>query len=149
MSSFQISATLAFLFFALSVFADDVVVLTEDNFEKEVGQDRGALVEFYAPWYYHLFSVLYLCSLPFSETLRINLYHMGNHILIHYLNELNLRHWSCFYFDRCLSWKLAPRLMSCVEICWFNCSFICASINLFIQILLLDIWFCVFTVLGV
>ncbi|CAI9765874.1 unnamed protein product [Fraxinus pennsylvanica] len=24
--------------------------LTEDNFEKEVGQDRGALVEFYAPW---------------------------------------------------------------------------------------------------
>lgn len=116
MSSFQISATLAFLFFALSVFADDVVVLTEDNFEKEVGQDRGALVEFYAPWYYHLFSVLYLCSLPFSETLRINLYHMGNHILIHYLNELNLRHWSCFYFDRCLSWKLAPRLISCVEI---------------------------------
>lgn len=31
--------------------ADDVVVLTESNFEKEVGQDRGALVEFYAPWY--------------------------------------------------------------------------------------------------
>ena len=30
---------------------DDVVVLTESNFEKEVGQDRGALVEFYAPWY--------------------------------------------------------------------------------------------------
>ncbi|KAG8648309.1 probable protein disulfide-isomerase A6 [Manihot esculenta] len=53
MSSFQISATLAFLFFALSVFADDVVVLTEDNFEKEVGQDRGALVEFYAPWCGH------------------------------------------------------------------------------------------------
>lgn len=36
---------------AWSVFADDVVVLTDDNFDKEVGQDRGALVEFYAPWY--------------------------------------------------------------------------------------------------
>ena len=38
------------LLFVSSVFADDVVVLTEDNFEKEVGQDRPALVEFYAPW---------------------------------------------------------------------------------------------------
>lgn len=28
----------------------DVVVLTEENFDKEVGQDKGALVEFYAPW---------------------------------------------------------------------------------------------------
>lgn len=36
---------------AVSGLADDVVVLTEENFEKEVGQDRGALVEFYAPWY--------------------------------------------------------------------------------------------------
>ncbi|KAL2490406.1 Protein disulfide-isomerase like 2-1 [Abeliophyllum distichum] len=44
--------TLALLMFA-SAFADDVVVLTEDNFEKEVGQDRGALVEFYAPWCGH------------------------------------------------------------------------------------------------
>jgi len=40
--------TLALL--AVSALADDVVVLTEDNFEKEVGQDKGALVEFYAPW---------------------------------------------------------------------------------------------------
>ncbi|KDP23408.1 hypothetical protein JCGZ_23241 [Jatropha curcas] len=48
-----ISATVALLVFASSVFADDVVVLTEDNFEKEVGQDRGALVEFYAPWCGH------------------------------------------------------------------------------------------------
>lgn len=41
--------TLALLF--LSAIADDVLVLTEENFEKEVGQDRAALVEFYAPWY--------------------------------------------------------------------------------------------------
>lgn len=33
-----------------SAIADDVVVLTGENFEKEVGQDRAALVEFYAPW---------------------------------------------------------------------------------------------------
>ncbi|XP_010914538.1 probable protein disulfide-isomerase A6 [Elaeis guineensis] len=44
--------TLAFLF--VSTFADDdVFVLTETNFEKEVGQDSGALVEFYAPWCGH------------------------------------------------------------------------------------------------
>lgn len=41
--------TLALL--AVSALAEDVVVLTEANFEKEVGQDRGSLVEFYAPWY--------------------------------------------------------------------------------------------------
>ncbi|KAL3651333.1 hypothetical protein CASFOL_004335 [Castilleja foliolosa] len=46
-----IIATVA-LFLAVSAFAD-VVVLTEENFEKEVGQDRGALVEFYAPWCGH------------------------------------------------------------------------------------------------
>ncbi|XP_062230809.1 protein disulfide isomerase-like 2-1 [Phragmites australis] len=32
---------------------DEVVALTESTFEKEVGQDRGALVEFYAPWCGH------------------------------------------------------------------------------------------------
>ncbi|KAA8536768.1 hypothetical protein F0562_029246 [Nyssa sinensis] len=45
-------ATLALVFIS-SAFAEDVLVLTEENFEKEVGQDRGALVEFYAPWCGH------------------------------------------------------------------------------------------------
>lgn len=51
----QICVGLAFLAFSLSsiAVADDVVVLTEENFEKEVGQDRAALVEFYAPWCGH------------------------------------------------------------------------------------------------
>ncbi|KAK4848103.1 hypothetical protein QYF36_009378 [Acer negundo] len=43
--------TLTLLF--VSALADDVVVLTEDSFEKEVGQDKGSLVEFYAPWCGH------------------------------------------------------------------------------------------------
>ncbi|KAL2323693.1 hypothetical protein Fmac_028072 [Flemingia macrophylla] len=43
----------AFGLLFLSASADDVVVLSEDNFEKEVGQERGALVEFYAPWCGH------------------------------------------------------------------------------------------------
>ncbi|KAE8671272.1 Protein disulfide-isomerase like 2-1 [Hibiscus syriacus] len=36
-----------------SALAEDVFVLTEENFDKEVGEDRGDLVEFYAPWCGH------------------------------------------------------------------------------------------------
>lgn len=51
MEKYQIWVALgAFALIVISASADDVVVLTEENFEKEVGQDRGALVEFYAPW---------------------------------------------------------------------------------------------------
>ncbi|KAH9786671.1 protein disulfide-isomerase like 2-1 [Citrus sinensis] len=54
MERYQIWLALGTLtLFFVSALADDVVVLTEDNFEKEVGQDRGALVEFYAPWCGH------------------------------------------------------------------------------------------------
>ncbi|KAM7275297.1 hypothetical protein ACFE04_017163 [Oxalis oulophora] len=43
-----------FALLLVSAFADDVVILTEQNFDKEVGQDNaGALVEFYAPWCGH------------------------------------------------------------------------------------------------
>ncbi|CAH9075996.1 unnamed protein product [Cuscuta epithymum] len=54
MSKSRICSALAIvaLFFS-AAYADDVVILTEDNFEKEVGQDRAALVEFYAPWCGH------------------------------------------------------------------------------------------------
>lgn len=38
------SVALALVLFASSVIADDVVVLNDDNFDTEVGQDRGALV---------------------------------------------------------------------------------------------------------
>lgn len=41
---------MALAFLSTTASADDVVALTEDTFEKEVGQDRGALIEFYAPW---------------------------------------------------------------------------------------------------
>ncbi|GFY90519.1 thioredoxin family protein [Actinidia rufa] len=45
-----VTVTLALFFLLSAAMADDVVVLTEENFDKEVGQDRAALVEFYAPW---------------------------------------------------------------------------------------------------
>ncbi|XP_077215870.1 putative protein disulfide-isomerase A6 [Tasmannia lanceolata] len=45
--------TLTLALLCLSVEADDVVVLTAENFATEVGQSRGALVEFYAPWCGH------------------------------------------------------------------------------------------------
>ena len=51
--------TLAFLLVFTAVSADDVVVLTEANFEQEVGKDRGALVEFYAPWFDFLFFLFF------------------------------------------------------------------------------------------
>ncbi|KAJ4768102.1 Disulfide-isomerase-like protein [Rhynchospora pubera] len=44
--------TLAFLI-APAIADGDVVELMPDNFQKEVGQDRGALVEFFAPWCGH------------------------------------------------------------------------------------------------
>lgn len=44
------AAAIILAVFAAVASADDVVVLTEENFDNEVGKDRGALVEFYAPW---------------------------------------------------------------------------------------------------
>lgn len=46
-------ATLIVFMFLSSASADDVVALTQDTFENEVGKDRAALVEFYAPWCGH------------------------------------------------------------------------------------------------
>lgn len=54
-----IVAFAALVLLAGTVFADDVVVLTAENFDKEVGQDRGALVEFYAPWYHGMISLMF------------------------------------------------------------------------------------------
>ncbi|KAJ9557385.1 hypothetical protein OSB04_011999 [Centaurea solstitialis] len=52
--------------FLISSCVADVVVLTADNFENEVGKDRGALVEFYAPWCGHCKKIA-----PFFEQLGI------------------------------------------------------------------------------
>ncbi|TKY61559.1 disulfide-isomerase A6 [Spatholobus suberectus] len=46
-------AAIALMTFLSSASADDVVALTEATFENEVGKDRAALVEFYAPWCGH------------------------------------------------------------------------------------------------
>ncbi|KAJ4820808.1 Disulfide-isomerase [Rhynchospora pubera] len=48
-----LAITLALSLFAAPAIADDVVDLTPDTFDKEVGHDRGALVEFFAPWCGH------------------------------------------------------------------------------------------------
>mgnify|MGYP002775967986 CR=1 FL=1 len=37
-------------FFAIAS-AEDVLALTDDTFEEEIGKEKDALVEFYAPWY--------------------------------------------------------------------------------------------------
>ncbi|PSS28856.1 Protein like [Actinidia chinensis var. chinensis] len=49
----SVIAALAVFLLSPAFAATDVVMLTEDNFENEVGHDRGALVEFYAPWCGH------------------------------------------------------------------------------------------------
>ncbi|QCD98421.1 probable protein disulfide-isomerase A6 isoform X2 [Vigna unguiculata] len=46
-------AAVTLMIFLSSASADDVVALTQNSFENEVGKDRAALVEFYAPWCGH------------------------------------------------------------------------------------------------
>ncbi|KAM0948483.1 putative protein disulfide-isomerase [Dioscorea sansibarensis] len=53
LGSGTLTLTVILALFLVPSLADDVVVLTESNFDSEVGQDRGALVEFYAPWCGH------------------------------------------------------------------------------------------------
>ncbi|WOL15811.1 hypothetical protein Cni_G24592 [Canna indica] len=50
---FALGTAILSVLFVSSLADGDVLVLTEANFDKEVGQDRGALVEFYAPWCGH------------------------------------------------------------------------------------------------
>ncbi|KAL6967847.1 protein disulfide-isomerase [Sarracenia purpurea var. burkii] len=47
--------------------SEDIVTLTEDDFEKEVGQDRDAPVAFYAPWCGH-----YKRLVPESDKLGVS-----------------------------------------------------------------------------
>ncbi|KAJ1687660.1 hypothetical protein LUZ63_019050 [Rhynchospora breviuscula] len=53
MARSQVLIALAITLLAVMAFADDVVVLTPENFDEEVGQERYALVEFFAPWCGH------------------------------------------------------------------------------------------------
>jgi hypothetical protein len=53
-SQIWISLAITLALFAAPAVADDVVELTPENFDKEVGKDRGALVEFFAPWFVFL-----------------------------------------------------------------------------------------------
>ncbi|KAI3675980.1 hypothetical protein L1987_85576 [Smallanthus sonchifolius] len=54
MATSKIQFTLATLtLFLISPALSDFVTLTPNNFEKEIGQDRGALVEFYTSWCGH------------------------------------------------------------------------------------------------
>ncbi|BAT86113.1 probable protein disulfide-isomerase A6 [Vigna umbellata] len=46
-------AAVTLMIFLSSASADDVVALTQNTFDNEVGKDRAALVEFYAPWCGH------------------------------------------------------------------------------------------------
>ncbi|KAF3334549.1 putative protein disulfide-isomerase A6 [Carex littledalei] len=52
-SQIWITLAITLVFLAAPAIADDVVDLTPDNFDKEVGKDRGALIEFFAPWCGH------------------------------------------------------------------------------------------------
>lgn len=54
MAKSEVLIALAITLFAGLAFADDVVVLTPENFDEEVGQDRYALVEFFTPWFISL-----------------------------------------------------------------------------------------------
>jgi hypothetical protein len=53
-SQIWITLAITLALFAAPAIADDVVELTPENFDKEVGKDRSALVEFFAPWFVSL-----------------------------------------------------------------------------------------------